>query len=220
VALLLGLGKTDYTLHCVGADGEEGPAKVKGQVTVLRDAGSRPVPKTAPATFVEVNGRAYTVLYQNLLPQVTFKWSKAPPDVGSFKLHVRGPSGSRSLSAAGAAYSFGSGSLGEGTHTVYFEGGGRVSRQTSVTILFDNATPTASLSTPTISGAKPGSDVTLSGMALPGWDVEVDGRTIGQDAGSRFSVKTKVPPNGQPVSVRLIHPTRGTHIYLRRTSND
>lgn len=220
VALLLGLGKTEYSLHCVDQEGVESPAKVTGQVTVLQDAGSRPVPKTAPSTFVDVNGRAYTVLYQNLLPQVTFKWSKAPSDVGSFKLHIRGPSGSRTLSAAGAAYSFASGSLGEGTHTVHFEGGGRVSRQTSVTILFDNATPTASLSTPTISGAKAGSEVTLSGMALPGWDVQVDGRTIGQDAGSRFSVKTKVPQNGKPVSVRLTHPTRGTHIYLRRTSSD
>lgn len=220
VALLLGLGKTEYSLHCVDEKGAEGSAKATGRVTVLQDAGSRPVPKVAPATFVEVNGRAYTVLYQNLLPQVTFKWSKAPTDVGSFKLHIRGPSGARTLSLAGPTYSFASGSLGEGTHTVHFEGGGRVSRQTSVTILFDNATPTASLSTPSISGATVGSEITLAGMALPGWDVEVDGRTIGQDAGSRFSVKTKVPQNGQPVSVRLTHPTRGTHIYLRRTSSE
>lgn len=220
VALPLGVGRIDYTLHCIDDKGAEGPAKMTGRVTVLQDAGSRPVPKTAPSTFVEVNGRAYTVLYQNLLPHVTVKWSKAPSDVGSFKLHVRGPSGARTLSSVGPTYSFRSGSLGEGTHTIYFEGGERVSRQTSVTILFDNATPTASLSTPPISGAKPGSDVTLAGMALPGWDVEVDGRTIGQDAGSRFSVKTKVPKDGRPVSVRLTHPTRGTHVYLRRTASD
>jgi hypothetical protein len=167
-----------------------------------------------------VNGRSYTVLYQNQLPQVALRWSKAPEGAGSYKVHVSGPGGKRTFAAGSPSYTFPSGALGEGTHTVYLEGGGRVSRQTSVTILFDNATPTASLSTPTDLKAAPGGDITLAGTALPGWQVEVDGRAVGQDAGSRFSVKTKVPENGRPVSVRLTHPTRGTHIYLRRGSGD
>jgi hypothetical protein len=216
VALTLAPGKTPYSLHCIDESGREGPPKITAAITVLQDGGSRPVPKEAPSTFVEVNGRAYTVLYQNQLPRVTFKWSKAPPDAASFKLHLRGPSGSRTISASSPTHSFASGALGEGTHTVHFEGGGQLSRQTSVTILFDNATPTASLTTPSLSGAKPGSEITLAGTALPGWDVEVDGKSVGQDAGSRFSVKTQVPESGRPVSVRLTHPTRGTHVYLRR----
>lgn len=219
VALLLGNGATSYTLHCIGEDGKEGAAKVKGKVTVLQDAGSRPVPKTAPFTLVDVNGRTYTVLYQNQLPQVSVRWSKAPEGVGSFKLHVSGPGGKRTYTTSGPSYGFRSGALSEGTHSVYFEGGGRVSRQTRITILFDNATPTASLSTPTELKANPGGEVVLAGTALPGWDVEVDGQSIGQDAGSRFSVKTKVPENGRPVAVRLTHPTRGTHIYLRRAGD-
>lgn len=217
-ALLLGPGATSYSLHCVDEQGKEGPAKVTSKITILQDAGSRPVPKSAPFTAVEVNGRAYTVLYQNLLPQVSLTWSKAPEGVASFKLHVSGPGGTRTYSTSGNRYTFGSGGLGEGTHRVYFEGGGRVSRQTAITILFDNATPTASLSTPTQLSEKPGGEITLAGTALPGWNVEVDGQSIGQDAGSRFSVKTKVPENGRPVSVRLTHPTRGTHIYLRRSA--
>jgi hypothetical protein len=216
VALAVGPGQVGYELSCVGADGQVGAAVASGTVTVLADAGTRSVPDKAPSTFVDVNGRNYTVLYQNQLPQVTVRWSPAPTGASGFKLHVSGAGRTRTLTSSQAAYTFGSGGLSEGTHTLYFEGAGRVSRKTSVTILFDNATPTAALQTPANTGVGPGGSLRLVGAALPGWAVTVDGRPIALDADGRFSVSANMPGDGRPLAVHLSHPTRGSHAYLRR----
>jgi len=216
VALAVGPGQVSYELSCVDEQGHIGPAVAAGTVTVLADAGTKPVPQKAPSTFVDVNGRSYTVLYQNQLPQVTVRWSPAPAGVSGFKLHVSGGGRTRTLSSQQASYTFGSGSLGEGSHTLYFEGGGRVSRKTSVNLLFDNATPTAALQTPANTGVGPGGSLHLVGTALPGWSVAVDGRPIGLDADGRFSVSASMPGDGRPLGVYLTHPTRGSHVYLRR----
>src|SRR5690606_17010246 len=96
------------------------------------------------------------------------------------------------------------------------EGGGRVSRRSSVTIHFDNATPTASLQTPAHTGVGPGGALRLVGTGLPGWTVLVDGKSLAQDAEGRFSVTTNMPADGRPKAVYLSHPARGIHVYLRR----
>jgi ferric-dicitrate binding protein FerR (iron transport regulator) len=216
VALAVGPGQVSYELACVDEQGHIGPAVASGTVTVLADAGTKPVPQKAPSTFVDVNGRSYTVLYQNQLPQVTVRWSPAPAGVSGFKLHVSGGGRTRTLSSQQASYTFGSGSLGEGSHTLYFEGGGRVSRKTSINLSFDNATPTVALQTPANTGVGPGGSLHLVGTALPGWSVAVDGRPIGLDADGRFSVSANMPGDGRPLGVYLTHPTRGSHVYLRR----
>jgi hypothetical protein len=191
-------------------------AVATGKITVLADAGTRPVPEKAPSTFVDVNGRNYTVLYQNQLPQVTARWSAPAGSGGGYKLYVKSGSRQRTLSTAQSAYTFQSGALSEGTHTLYFEGGGRVSRKSSVTILFDNASPTVALQTPANTGVAPGGSLLLTGAALSGWAVMVDGRAIALDADGRFSVSANMPGDGRPLAVYLSHPTRGAHIYLRR----
>jgi ferric-dicitrate binding protein FerR (iron transport regulator) len=216
VALAVGPGQVSYELTCVDAEGHIGAPVASGTVTVLADAGTKPVPQKAPSTFVDVNGRSYTVLYQNQLPQVTVRWSPPPDGVKSFKLHVSGGGRTRTLSSGQSSYTFGSGSLGEGSHTLYFEGGGRVSRKTSINLSFDNATPTVALQTPANTGVGPGGSLHLIGTALPGWSVAVDGRAIGLDADGRFSVSANMPGDGRPLGVYLTHPTRGSHVYLRR----
>ena len=50
-----------------------------GTLRVDRESGRAPLPKTAARTTVEMDGREYTILYQNLLPEVTLAWRKAPP---------------------------------------------------------------------------------------------------------------------------------------------
>lgn len=219
VALGLGPGRVDYRLSCLDQLGEEGPVVDRGTITVLQDSGSKPVPVKAPSTFVDVNGRSYTVLYQNQLPQVTVRWSSAPSDVSSFKLIRTSGGASRSYPTTSASYTFRSGALGEGTHTVYFEGGGRVSRRSNITILFDNATPAASLQTPAGSGVSSGGTLRLAGTGLPGWTVTVDGKSVGQDADGRFAVTTTMPSDGRPAAVVLTHPSRGAHVYLRRPAS-
>ncbi len=216
VALGIGPGRVRYSLHCNDEDGKEGPAVASGAITVLHDAGTKPVPRQAPSTYLDVNGRSYTVLYQNQLPRITVRWAKHPEDAEEYVLKRKSPGVERSYTLSQASYTFSPGTLREGTHTVYFKGGGRVSRRTSITIRFDNAAPTASLQTPAQAGVGPGGQLHLSGIGLPGWSVVVDGKSIAQDADGRFSVNTTMPSNGRPVAVRLSHPSRGTHIYLRR----
>ena len=216
VALAVGPGQVDYELSCLDGDGRVRAAVATGKITVLADAGTRSVPEKAPSTFVDVNGRNYTVFYQNQLPQVTARWSTSPGASGGYKLYVKSGGRQRTLSAGQSAYTFPSGALGEGTHTLYFEGGGRVSRKSSVTILFDNASPTVALQTPANTGVGPGGSLLLTGAALPGWGVTVDGRAIALDADGRFSVSASMPADGRPLAVFLSHPTRGSHIYLRR----
>ncbi len=218
VALALGPGRTDYTLSCVSPDGRQQAQVARGAVTVLADGGSKPVPLSAPFTTIDANGRSYTVLYQNQLPQLAVSWPGAPSGVGGYVLKRNSPGLSKSYSTAEPRYVFPSGALGEGTHTLFFEGGGRVSRLTTVNISFDNATPTASLQTPINAGGPPGSTLGLNGTALPGWAITVDGRAVNPDPEGRFSVTTQLPANGRPALLYLTHPTRGAHVYLRRSA--
>lgn len=218
VALLVGAGHVDYSLSCVADDGQVGAVNVRGTVTVLADAGSKPVPLKAPATTVEANGRAYTVLYQNQLPAVTIRWPGAPGDATTFKIKRTTSGQSRTYSSSSASYTFSPGALGEGSHQLFFEGGGRVSRLTTVNILFDNATPAASLQTPAGAGGPPGSELRLVGSALPGWVISVDGKASSPDAEGRFSVTTHMPPAGRPALLYLTHEKRGAHVYLRKAA--
>jgi hypothetical protein len=173
------------------------------------------MPKKPPATGVLADGRTYTVLYQNQLPSVSIRWPKAPAG-GSFVLKHSSSRGQRTYNTNQPSYGFRSGALHEGTHTFYFEGGGKVSRQTRVVIRFDNAAPTASLKTPGRINVKPGGEVSIAGTAQPGWTVDVNGKRLSQDGQQRFSSKVEMPANQRALEVRLTHPQRGTHIYVRR----
>jgi hypothetical protein len=77
----------------------------------------------------------------------------------------------------------------------------------------------ASLQTPPVVGAKSGEALTISGMTLPGWSVDVDGKKLSSDGQQRFSGRVQMPSDHRAVAVRLTHPKRGTHIYLRRSSS-
>ena len=52
--------------------------------------------------------------------------------------------------------------------------------------------------------------------ALPGWQVQVGQRRAPQDDQGRFSLPTNWPSDTRAVAVRLSHPERGTHVYVRR----
>jgi hypothetical protein len=211
-------GAHRYSLHCIGSDGKPGEALAKGVISVVADSGTRLLPKSAPATTVEADGRNYTVLYQNQMPKIVARWSKAPPS-GPFTLSVKSSSGRmQSISSQTSSHTFGSGSLGEGVHKLTFEGGGRRSKTTTVDIRFDNATPTASLSSPANGSFGPGSQVLVAGTALPGWVITVNGVALPMDAQQRFSGSAAVPGGEQALVIRFAHGQRGTHYYLRRVA--
>ena len=218
VALPFTPGHYGYSLHCLKAEANGVPAVASGTLTVVQDAGTRPVPKAPPATGLETDGRSYTVMYQNQLPKVSLRWSSAPPEAKSFSLVHQFPTGSKSYETTSPSYVFASGALRAGTHVFYFEGGGKVSRWTTVRILFDNKAPTVSLQTPANLDAAPGDRVTIAGVAQRGWRVEINGKPADLDAQHRFSQEVEMPTDERSLAVRLTHPRQGTHIYLRRAA--
>jgi hypothetical protein len=216
-ALGFGVGRSDYALYCL-TDGGLAPSPVaRGTLTILRDAGTRPVPTTPPSTSVNVDGRNYTVMYQNQLPSLTVVWPNAP-QASNYTLYVESRGGTKTYATSSPSHSFKSGTLAEGRHTFYFDGGGRISRHTSVEITFDNAAPMASLMTPVAPEVGAEGDVTVAGVAQPGWQVEIGGDKVAQDGQQRFSRRMPLPTAERALAVKLIHPTRGVHIYLRRAA--
>jgi hypothetical protein len=216
-ALAFGPGRQDYALYCLNEHGAEAAPVARGTLTVLRDAGTRPVPTTPPSTTVNLDGHNYTVMYQNQLPSLTVVWPNAPP-ASSFTLNVESSKGAKRYSTSTPKYSFKSGALPEGHHTIYFEGGSKISRHTGVQIAFDNAAPMASLVIPTSPDTDTTGDITIAGVALPGWQVDINGDKISQDGQQRFSQRVQAPTSDRAVAVKLTHPTRGVHVYLRRTA--
>jgi hypothetical protein len=209
-------GRWGYRVRCLSETGALGAPTKKGSVTVYRDAGTRALPRKAPATGINADGRTYTVLYQNLLPAITVRWPNAPP-APSYKLSVTGPSGSKTLTSKTASYSFAAGKLKEGKHTFKFTSSmGRSSRSSRAVIRFDNAAPKGSISSPSEGGFAPNASVKVSGIALPGWSVVAQGTKLQMDSEQRFSQSVAAGPRG--LVLRFSHPSRGTHHYLRRAA--
>jgi hypothetical protein len=208
-------GAQRYRLRC---DADATPF-AEGTVSVLSDSGSRRLASGAPANRIDADGRRYTILYQSLPPKVAVRWPN-PPSAGPFTLQVRSQGkGSKQFSAATPSYTLPPGTLGEGTHELWFAAGSEQSRKTTVVVQFDNAAPTASISSPPERGFAPGSTVTAAGMALPGWTVSVAGRELPQDAQQRFSGEVNAPADASALAIRFAHPQRGVHFYLRRPSH-
>jgi len=219
VSLALKAGTYRYDLRCIGEQGRpaRGKPERKGRLTVFSDSGTRAAPVRAPSTTLQADGRKYSVLYQNRLPAITFAWPEAPARGDLTLVHEFGKQRS-TLPLGEPQHTFASGELKEGKHALHFARGGKVSRQTTLSIEFDNAAPTASINTPTSLELVPGASLTISGTALPGWDVSVEGKPASCDAQGRFSVESSVPNERRAIAVRLSRPGRGTHVYLRRGS--
>jgi hypothetical protein len=210
-------GSHRYSLSCLKPGESKGTRVADGSVSVFADAGSRRLARTAPASAIDTDGRRYTVLYQTLLPTISVRWPNAPP-ASSYTLRVGSSSGARTFTSSKPSHSLPAGALQEGDHTLQFEGGGVRSKQTSVAIRFDNAAPTASISSPADRSFAPGAGVTVAGSALPGWTVSSGGKDLTQDAQNRFSGEVSAPVAERALVIRFFHPSRGNHYYLRRSA--
>jgi hypothetical protein len=51
---------------------------------------------------------------------------------------------------------------------------------------------------------------------LPGWTAKVEGVEIPVDSRRRFHATVAAPQGAQALAIRLSHPQRGIHFYLRR----
>lgn len=216
-AVLLPAGSYGYSVRCIGADGVEEAVAAKGTVSVVADSGRAELPRSAPATNVDTDGRRYTVLYQNHLPKVIVRWPEAPRASG-YTLHIdSGGGASRTISTAQPSRDLGVGVLAEGTHTLWFETADGAKRADATTLLirFDNAAPSASVREPTDRSFKSGDTVRVSGVAVEGSGVSVNGQALTLDDQMRFAVDTQAPPDQTGLAIRLSHPKRGIAYYLR-----
>jgi hypothetical protein len=210
-------GTHRYSVACLDAGTSPAARVARGTLSVIADAGLRTLAKTAASSSVDADGRRYTVLYQTLLPRLSVRWPNAPT-ASSYTLSVRSKQGTRTFSSASANHTFDPGSLAEGEHVLMFEADGRRSKETSVVIRFDNAAPTASLTSPADASFAPGSSVLVSGAALPGWSVAVAGRELAQDEQNRFSELVGAPGSERALAIRFSQAGRGVHYYLRRSA--
>ena len=220
VNLSLAAGRHGYAMHCI-QDGKAAKRVVaRGTIMVLRDSGTRQLPKEAPATQVDADGRLYTVIYQNQSPRVTFRWPKAPSSP-SYTLTVRHGSSERTYKDKTASHVFASGTLRDGQNDMYYTlPTGRRSPMTTVEVNFDNSAPKASVSEPQERGFAVGDSVTISGMALPGWKVSVEGGTIDIDSHNRFTGRVQTTIIRPQVTLQLSHPRKGVHYYLRHAASE
>lgn len=214
-AMSLAAGRHEYAIRCIGPDGVEEKPAASGSVTIVPDAARAELASLPPSTVVDMDGRRYTVLYQNLLPSVIARWTDAPK-AGSYALFV---DKARTKSTT-PKQSLKPGSIGEGTHTLHFEteDGSQKSAETTLVIKFDNAAPAASVRDPVDGSFHPGDSVKVSGVVVEGWTVSVNGTPVPLDEQKRFSTMATVPAGENALVLRLSHPKRGTVYYVRHAS--
>ena len=164
--IVAGPGANRYKIRCVDDNGA-GDVRAQGVISVARDSGAAQLPRKAPHNTIDADGRRYTVMYQNLLPQLTVGWPTAPTG-RSFILHVEPERGqSRTVDAKTASVKFPSGQLGEGTYSLWFETRDDVahsSPKTTLRIDFDNAAPAAHIQEPPAGAA-----VSTAASRWPAW---------------------------------------------------
>ncbi len=216
-AVVLGLGEGNhaYRVRCPDQAG----ATTTGTVRILRDSGGARVPRTPGHNALHADGRRYSVLYQNLLPELTLDWPDAPAgEALTLKLRESKDKVDE-IALTANSYSFPSGKLGDGTYGFWFE----VQRdprlrslETTVRIAFDNAAPTAEIHEPDDGFTPTDGKVVVSGVAVEGVRVSVGATSIPLDAQYRFRGEVPVAPGDRSIAIRIAHPTRGVDYYLRK----
>jgi hypothetical protein len=191
--------------------------KAEGTIAIAKDSGAAQLPRRAPHNTIDADGRRYTVLYQNLLPQLTVEWPTAPAGK-SFILHVEPEHGdARTVDARTASVKFPAGKLAEGTYNLWFEipdDPGHRSPKTTLRIDFDNAAPAANIQEPA-AGAPLSGAVTVAGVAVDGAKVSVSGAELPLDAQFRFREQVSAKAGELSLAIRIAHPKHGVHYYLR-----
>ena len=90
----------------------------------------------------------------------------------------------------------------------------RPNKVSTLTIDFDQTAPQVHIELP-INGKPWGTDIDVKGSVLPGWSAVVNGAPIQLDKTRRFIARVGAP-SGNALAIKLSHPQRGVHYYLRR----
>lgn len=212
-------GSRRYRVRCLERGKPTDAVAARGRIVVRRDSGARKLPKRAPRSELDADGRRYTVLYQNRLPQITFRWSR--PAAADLALHIRSKSGKvRVIPAPTASHVARSGSLAEGEYIFWFQATSDAdirSPKTQLVIRFDNAARTAYVREPRIRDKWSPQKIEVSGVTLEGYRVSANGERLAVDGERRFSGTVSLPRGERALAIRFAHSSRGVHYYLRRS---
>ena len=202
-------GAWSYRLVCGNGNVAGG-----GRLIVRRDAGARPLPKDPPVNNIDADGRTYRISYQSVIPKIKIKI----PGTGSkFKLHLATGGAEETFDSDTSTFTLDPKKLKEATYTYWADRDGvKQDKISTLTIDFDQTAPQVYIESPAI-GKAWGSEVDVRGAVLPGWSAKVEGVDIPVDKNTRRFVAKVPPPSGaQALAIRLSHPQRGVHYYLRR----
>jgi hypothetical protein len=205
-------GAWAYRLRCTSGAGEGAPVAA-GRIAVLRDAGTRALPKERPPNDIDADGRTWRLSYQSVIPDLRVHAKGAAPP---FRLHLKRGGKLEVIEATSAIVTVPSASLREGTYTYWIEANGAVQGKVSTLIInFDQTAAQVYIESPQ-DGAAWSGDVDVRGAVLPGWTASVDTIAIPIDRQRRFAARVGAPAGGTLV-IKLAHPERGIHYYLRRS---
>jgi hypothetical protein len=208
--MLLTSGSWAWRLRCGG-----GGVASSGQVIVTRDSGRRPLPPKQNKNTIDADGRAWSIGYQSLIPNLDVHYKGAGTPT---KLHIAIGGTDEVIEATSSTVEVAGAKLKEGTYTYYFEANGTKDKVSTLKIYFDQTQAQVYLEKP-VDGQAFAADVEVGGAALPGWTAKVGEVEIPiTDATTRRFHATVQPPAGgaQALAIRLSHPQRGIHFYLRR----
>lgn len=215
VALRLDAGRHLLRFRCL-RDGRPGPVVSRARVLIQQNAGQAPLAPPPPVTEVELDGRTYRVHYQNRLPQIHVRWPRAPGP-GPYTLEFTRRGRTQSMTAASADFRLGGRRLGEGDYRLVAKNAeGRPSRPTSIHISFDNAATGASLMTPADGSFGEEEPVVVTGTAVQGARVAIEGGSASVDGAGRFTGRAWVPRGRRGFAVRVSLPGHSPQYFIRR----
>jgi hypothetical protein len=204
-------GEWAYRLRCT-TNGIDGPAVASGRITVRTDDGRRPLPKSQGTNEIDADGRTYRISYQSAIPNLSVR---ARNPGATHRLHLASAGKEQTFDASAPAINVPSSQLREGTYTYWVDRDGVKQDKVSTLIIdFDQTAPQVYIESPA-NGQPWSGDIDVRGAVLPGWSAAVDSLAIPIDRQRRFSAKVGVP-GGNALAIRLSHPQRGVHYYLRR----
>lgn len=208
---LVRTGGWSYRLRC-STGGRDGAPVASGRIAVIADSGTRRLPDKPGVAPFTPNGMQWTIGYQSVIPDIAVTF----PGVGNnFTLHLARAGKATTFQAKSTKLKIEGKQLSEGTYTYWFDRDGvKQDKTNSLKIQFDNTAPQVYIELP-VNGRPWTGDVDVKGSVVPGWTAAVDGATIPLDGARRFIAKVGQPP-GRALAIRLSHPQRGVHYYLRR----
>jgi hypothetical protein len=209
--VMVGVGDLSYRLRC-SANGVDGSAVASGRIVARRDDGRRPLTKYQPVNDIDADGRNYRISYQSAIPSVVVHVANAGRTT---RLHLAAAGKEQTFDSTTQTVTLPGVQLHEGTYSYWLDRDGvKQDKVSTLTIDFDQTAPQVYIESP-VNGQPWAGDIDVRGAVLPGWSAAVEAIAVPVDSQRRFSAKVGIPA-GNALAIRLSHPQRGVHYYLRR----